>query len=111
MSIYTRTALLSLLQRAKALGMDLGKGSSLEKMTVAQLEALVSGKEKEIPRRSRLDQNTPAELAIRAAVDAVEALPADVRLTHAVVLLQEARDAVADYVDGVEAQKAVARDE
>lgn len=48
MSIYTRTALLNLLQRAKALGMDLGKGSSLEKMTVAQLEALVSEKEKEM---------------------------------------------------------------
>src|SRR5574343_921446 len=55
----------------------------------------------EIPRRSRLDQNTPAELAIRAAVDAVEALPADPRLTDAVVLLQEARESVANYVDGI----------
>lgn len=63
----------------------------------------------EIPRRNRLDQNTPAELAIRAAVDAVEALPADVRLTGAVVLLQQARELVADYVDGVERRKAVAR--
>jgi hypothetical protein len=54
----------------------------------------------DIPRRIRLDLNTPAELAIRAAVDAVEALPADVRLTDAVLLLQQAREKVADYVDG-----------
>jgi hypothetical protein len=55
----------------------------------------------EIPRRIRLDLNTPAELAIRAAVDAVEALPADVRLTDAVVLLSQARERVADFVDNV----------
>lgn len=54
-----------------------------------------------IPRRIRLDQNSAAELAIRSAIHAVEALPADVRLTDAVVLLQEARENVADYVDGV----------
>lgn len=52
-----------------------------------------------VPRRFRLDLNTPAELAIRAAVDAVEALPADVRLTDAVVLLGQARERVADFVD------------
>lgn len=51
----------------------------------------------EIPRRQRLDQNTPAELAIRAAVDAVEALGADVSLTMAVILLGQAREHVADY--------------
>lgn len=55
----------------------------------------------EIPRRCRLDLMTPAELAIVAAMDAVEALPADVRLTDAVVLLAKARDRVADFVDGV----------
>jgi hypothetical protein len=55
----------------------------------------------EIPRRCRFDLSTPAELAIRAAVDAVEALPADVRLTTAVILLGQAREAVADFVDGV----------
>ena len=61
----------------------------------------------EIPRRSRLDHNTDAELAIRAAVDAVERIGADVRLTDAVVLLQEAREAVADYVDGVNQRRSV----
>lgn len=53
-------------------------------------------------RRARIDQNTPAELAIRAAVEAVEAVGADTRLTDAVNLLQAARDKVADFVDGVE---------
>lgn len=55
----------------------------------------------EIPRRNRVDQWTPAEHAIDAAVQVVEALPADVRLTDAVVRLGEARNSVADYVDGV----------
>jgi hypothetical protein len=54
-----------------------------------------------IPRRCRLDLLTPAERAIVDAVCAVEALPADTRLTDAVVLLQSARDKVADFVDGV----------
>jgi hypothetical protein len=44
---------------------------------------------------------TPAEHAIDAAMQAVEALPADVRLTDAVVLLGAARECVADYTDGV----------
>lgn len=54
-----------------------------------------------IPRRDRLDLHTPAELAIRDAVDAVEAAGAHPHLTKAVVLLAEARNAVADFVDGV----------
>jgi hypothetical protein len=54
-----------------------------------------------VPRRIRLDQNVPAELAIRAAVDAVEEMPADTRLTRAVILLSEALEFVADFVDGV----------
>lgn len=53
-----------------------------------------------IPRRSRLDQNIPAELAIRAAIDTVEETGAHPLLTDAVVLLQQAREKVADYVDG-----------
>lgn len=52
-------------------------------------------------RRNDVTQNTPAELAIREAMRAVEALPADERLTAAVVFLDRAHDAVADYVDGV----------
>lgn len=60
-----------------------------------------------IPRRNRMDQWTPAEHAIDAAVQAVEAMPADVRLTDAVTLLYEARQAVADYVDGVKLRRSV----
>ena len=44
---------------------------------------------------------TPAELKIYEAMQAVEALPPDERLTEAVVLLGKARDRVADYVDDV----------
>ncbi len=55
----------------------------------------------EPPRRIRLDLFTPAERAIYDAVQAVEALPPDERLTNAVILLGRARDLVADFVDGV----------
>jgi hypothetical protein len=54
----------------------------------------------DIPRRSRIDQMTPAERAIYDAMGVVEAAGADVRLTDAVVLLQAARERVADFVDG-----------
>lgn len=55
----------------------------------------------DIPRRIRVDLQTPAEGAIRAAIGAVEATGAHYHLTRAVVLLSEALDAVADFVDGV----------
>ncbi len=54
-----------------------------------------------IPRRARIDQMTDAERAIREAIGAVELLPADVRLTDAVVLLGAAKESVADFVDGI----------
>jgi hypothetical protein len=50
-------------------------------------------------RRNDLTLLCPAETAISAAVEAVEKMAADERLTKAVVLLQEARDLVADVVD------------
>ena len=53
----------------------------------------------DMPRRCRLDLNTPAELAIRAAVEAVEAAGCDSLLTEAVILLGEALDKVAFFVD------------
>lgn len=53
------------------------------------------------PRRRCVDQMTPAELAITAAKQAVEEAGCDPRLTAAIVLLSEARDAVANFVDGV----------
>lgn len=55
----------------------------------------------EIPRRIRIDLLTPAEKAIYDATQEVENLPPDPRLTAAVVLLQQARDKVADFVDNV----------
>ena len=55
----------------------------------------------EIPRRIRLDLNTPAELAIYNAMQEVEKAGADVRLTDAVILLDKARNKVSDFVDGI----------
>lgn len=52
-----------------------------------------------LPRRIQLPLQTPAETAIRAAVQAVEEMPADVRLTEAVILLTKAQEKVADFVD------------
>lgn len=54
-----------------------------------------------IPRRNRLDLLQPAEKAIRDAVQAVEGMDADARLTDAVSLLNQARESVADFIDGV----------
>ncbi len=51
------------------------------------------------PRRARLDHNTEAELAIRAAVNAVEGVGAHPLLTDSVILLGQALDKLSDYVD------------
>ena len=50
-----------------------------------------------LPTRMRVDQMTPAELAIREAMLAVEAMPADERLTDAVCLLRDASAKVYAY--------------
>jgi hypothetical protein len=52
-----------------------------------------------IPRRSRLDQNTYEELKIRDAILAVEEIGADLILTEVVVLLGEAKNRLADFLD------------
>lgn len=52
-----------------------------------------------LPRRVYINMLVPAELAIREAVRLVEELGADVKLTDAVLLLQQARDKVSDFVD------------
>lgn len=52
-----------------------------------------------IPRRSCIDLNAPAELAIRKAIQSVEYIGADPLLTESVVLLSQAFDKLADYID------------
>lgn len=52
-------------------------------------------------RRNRIDQRTSAETAISNAMSAVEEAGAHPLLTDAVVLLGQARDKVADFVDEV----------
>lgn len=55
--------------------------------------------ENKIPRRIQLNLNVRAEIAIHNAMQEVEKLGADVKLTEAVLLLQKAKDQVSDYVD------------
>lgn len=50
-------------------------------------------------RRVRLDLNTQAEIAIREAVTEVEKVGASPLLTDAIILLDKARNLVADYID------------
>ena len=52
-----------------------------------------------VPRRNILEFNTPAELAIFNAMQEVEKMPADVKLTDAVVLLAKAKEFVSDFED------------
>jgi hypothetical protein len=54
----------------------------------------------DFPRRNQLDKCTPAELAIYKAMEEVEKAGADVKLTEAIIKLQEAKELVADFVDG-----------
>lgn len=51
------------------------------------------------PRRIRVDLATPAETAIREAMQAVERAGAHLLLTDAVNLLAQAREKVADFVE------------
>jgi len=64
----------------------------------------------EIPRRIDICRNTLAELAIRAAVQAVEEAGCDPYLTDAIVLMSAAKDKVSDFVDGIQ-RIAVATDQ
>lgn len=52
-----------------------------------------------VQRRARVDLATPAELAIRQALAAVESAGASQALTSATLALQQALDMVADHVE------------
>lgn len=54
-----------------------------------------------MPRRCSIYLMTPAELAVRTAKLAIEDMPADVRLTEATILLSQAQEKIADYVDSI----------
>jgi len=59
-------------------------------------------KKNEFPRRNQLDKCTPAELTIFKAMEEVEKVGSDVRLTGAITKLNEAKNLVADFIDGIE---------
>lgn len=50
-------------------------------------------------RRNRLDLMMPSELAIYNAMQEVEKLPPDAKLTEAITLLSQAKDLVSDFID------------
>jgi hypothetical protein len=56
----------------------------------------------EIPRRNRLDLNSPAEKLIYEAMVEVEELGADKRLTDAVTLLSQAKNLIADFIEAID---------
>lgn len=55
----------------------------------------------EIPRRIRMDLMTPAELSIMNAMQEVEKVGADPKLTEAVILLDKVKNLVSDYTDSL----------
>lgn len=55
----------------------------------------------DFPRRVQIQKFCPAETSIYNAMGEVEKMAADERLTWAQILLQRARDLVADFIDGV----------
>ena len=57
-----------------------------------------------VPRRMRLDLLTPNELLVYNVGQEVEKMGADVLLTDAVILLQQVREKLADYVEAKNAQ-------
>lgn len=59
------------------------------------MEKTVNG----IPRRCRLDLNTPAELAIYNAMQEVEKLGADPVLTNIVSVLATSKDLLSDFLE------------
>lgn len=48
--------------------------------------------------RNRLDLYLPAEMAIHDAIQEIETMGADARLTNAQILLQQAKDLVAEFI-------------
>lgn len=55
--------------------------------------------ENKLPRRIQMQKWIPAEKAIYDAMQKVESMEANEKLTKAVILLGQAQDKVADYVD------------
>ena len=52
-----------------------------------------------LSRRSKLYFNVQTELTINKAINEIECLGSDVRLTNAQIKLQEAKDLISDFVD------------
>lgn len=75
----------------------ISKRFKLENLTI--VEEFLKHKNMEIPRRNQLDKCIPAELAIFTAMQEVEKVGSDVKLTQAIQKLQEAKNLVSDFID------------
>lgn len=73
-------------------------GQSLSPQSTITITSQITEAEK-IPRRICIDLLTPPEVALYKALAAVEEAGADPLLTDAVILIQQAREKVAEYVD------------
>ena len=71
----------------------------ISKEDTLRLLEMVGLEKERIPRRVRIDLNTPAEKSIYDAIQEVEKVGADVRLTEVVILLGKAKNLLADYID------------
>lgn len=60
-----------------------------------------------IPRRNRLDLNTPAELAIHNAIQEVDKVGADPKLTEVTIMLVKAKELLSDSVDNTESKQQI----
>ena len=54
-----------------------------------------------IPRRNQLNLNIPAEIAIQNAINEIEVLGANEVLTDIVIMLNESKNMLSDYIDGI----------
>jgi adenosylcobalamin-dependent ribonucleoside-diphosphate reductase len=86
-------------QKAGPLELDETGFLADEKLTAGKAKDIFPGLLTMVPANGGLREKTFEEIAIEQARAAVEALPADVRLTDAVILLESAECAVRDYVD------------
>lgn len=72
-----------------------------ETRDIERLCRLAQPRDPSIPRRNYVPDWCEAEKAIYNASLEIEKMGADVKLTDAVIKLSEARELVADYVDGI----------
>lgn len=83
---------MAIITRAQCADYDKGWSETFGKKSESQASD-------EVPRRRRMDRMTPSELACLDAIGKIESLGCDERLTRAQILISQAQELVADFVD------------